>query len=262
MSPPPVPSLPAAVAAVFRLQWRRLVRGKKLRLGIVSVVLVLSAVLAARWATPNAKPTDVVQMGILWGFFRLLAFLVPFLFTAGAIAEDVESRTFAYLAVRPVGRFALTAGKYMAGTAMAVALLVVGLVVLHVGAFLTTPTPMIDQLSHTARAAGALSLLAAFYGALCMFWGAAVPEAAGIVSALYLAAIEFAFAFLPSVFRFISMNYLAQQIAGLPKGGILPQSVPEVPVWAAIVAVAAMALVFLSLAALVVQLSEYRYGKA
>lgn len=262
MSPPPVPSLGAAIAAVFRLQWRRLVRGKKLRLGVVSVVLVVLAVVAARYATPTALPKDVVQEGVKWGFFTLLVYLVPFLFTAGTIAEEVEARTFAFLAARPVGRFAITVGKYAAGTAMAIALLAAGLLVLHIGAFVTEPTDMIDELPSTLRAIGSISLLATFYCALCTFWGAVAPEAAGIVSTLYLALVEFALSFMPTFFRFVSMNYLAQQLAGLPRGGIMPHTVPDVPSWAAVAAVTGMMLAFLAFASLAVKTSEYRFGKA
>lgn len=262
MSPPPAPSLGAGIAAVFRLQWTRLVRGKKLRLGGIAVALVVLAVIAARYAQDTAASPEVMRAGIKLGFFTMLVFLVPFLLTSGAIAEEVESRTLAYLSSRPVTRFAITMGKYLAGAGASVALLVGGLLLMHVGTFLTEPGPMVDELPTTLRAAGSITLLTLLYAAICTFWGSVATEAAGIVSALYLAIVEFAFGWLPGIFRFVSMNYLATQLAGLPKAGLAPQLVPDVAVWVPVAAIVPMTALFLLLAWLVVSTSEYRFGKA
>ncbi len=262
MSPPPVPSLGAGIAAVFRLTWKRLVRGKKLRLGAVAVALVVVAVVAARYAQDATEPPEVMQAGIKLGFFTMLVFLVPFLLTSGAIAEEVESRTFAYLSSRPVPRLAIALGKYLAGAGASLALLLGGLLLMHVATFLITPGPMIDELPSTLRAGGALGLLTLLYAAICTFWGAVAAEAAGIVSTLYLAVVEFAFGLLPGIFRFVSMNYFATQLAGLPKAGMWPELVPDVAAWVPIVVIVPETLAFLFLAALVVGTSEYRFGKA
>ena len=262
MTAPPVPANHTALAAVFRLSWKRLVRGKKLRLGAVAVVLIVIAVVAARYSVSEADPAAVMRQGIEKGFFALLVYLLPFLFTSGAIAEEVESRTFSFLIARPASRFMITLGKYCASTAMTVALLAGGLLVMHIAVFATSPTPMIDELPLTLKAMGAISLLAGLYSAICMFWGAIAPEAAGIVSALYLGVIEFVFGMLPWVLRFASMNYFATLLVGLDKGGLMPETVPDVPLFVAPLALAVEVLVFLGLAILVVRTSEYRHGKA
>ena len=269
--PPPVPSLGHGIAVIFRMQLRRLVRGRKVRLGVVSVLLVLIAVVAARYAGASRDVgTDraaeiaaaATRDGIDWGFFHLLVFLIPFLFNAHAIGEEVESRTFSYLSSRPTGRFAITLGKWAAGLVCSLALIVGSVLVLHVAAYATEPTALVDELGGTLRAAGALGLLTLFYCSLCTFWGAIAPEAAGIISALYLGVIEFLFSLLPGYFRCISMNYLCQQIAGLEKGGMMADSAPDVPAMIAAPTVGLMAVVFLGLAALAVQISEYRFNRA
>jgi hypothetical protein len=259
---PPVPQLGAATAAVFRLHWKRLVRGKKLRLGAIAVGLVIVAVVAARYAQDAAPASDVMRAGLSLGFFTMLVFLVPFLLTSGAIAEEVESRTFAYLSSRPVSRLAITLGNYTAGVAAALAILGGGIVIMHVAVFLTEPGPMIDELPATLRAGGAILLLTLLYGAICTFWGAVATEAAGIVSALYLAIVEFAFSMLPGIFRFVSMNYMAQQLGGLPKAGLRPDLVPDMETWVPVVTIVPMTFLFLVLSAVVVGASEYRFGRA
>lgn len=262
MSQPPAPSLGAGTAAVWRLQHRRLVRGKKVRLGALAIVLVLIAVIVARYAQDTVDAPAVMSAGIRLGFFTLLVYLIPFLVTSGAIAEEVESRTFAYLSSRPITRLSITLGKYMAGMTAALTLLVGGVLIMHLGVFLTDPSGMIDELPSTLRAAGAIALLALVYGAVCTFWGAVATEAAGIVSALWLVIVEFTFGLLPGIFRFVSMNHHATVLAGQPKGGLLPQSVPEMSVWIAPTAMVGEMIVFLMLAALIVNVSEYRFGKA
>lgn len=262
MSPPARPSIAGSVAAVFRFQLRRLVRGKKLYLALVGAVLVLLAVIVARYAADNVEPINAVNNGIQWGFFRMLCFLVPFLFASGSIGEEVESRTFAYLAARPVGRPAITVGKFAAASALSLGIIVTGLLVMHLACFATEPTAMVEELPSTLRAMGAASLLTLFYCAICTFWGSLIPEAAGIVSALHLAVIEFCFSWVPSFFRFISMSYLAQQLAGLDKGGFFPESVPDISAGVTVAVLVAATLLFLSLAAFVVQVSEYRFSKA
>lgn len=273
MSPPPIPSFFSGVSTIFRMQVRRLLRGKKLRLGAIAAALVLFAVIAARYASaPESQGLDAhvaselagdaVREGLIWGFFYMLAFLLPFLFNANAISEEVEGRTFAFLAARPVGRFAITVGKWAAGVALAAGVLVVTVLMLHIASYATEPTAMFEQFPSTLRAAAALIGVVFAYGSLCTFFGAIAPEAAGVVSALYLGIIEFVFSFLPGPFRLVSLNYTAQQLAGLDKGGIMPEGAPDVPAGIAVAVLMLASLLFLGFATLVVQTNEYRFSKA
>lgn len=257
-----MPSFGAALSSVLRLQLKRTVRGRKLRLGAVAVVLVVAGAVAARYAVPSADPVAITRSAIDAGFFTLLVYLLPFLFNSGAIAEEVESRTFAFVMSRPVPRSAIVLGKFLAGALVSVALLSAGILLLHVACLATTPTPLVDELGPTLRSMGAVALLACFYSAVCTLWGALVVEAAGLLSTIYLAAVEFAFSFVPGVFRFVSMNHHARQLAGYPKGGFFPDVVPDIPLWISGVAPAALMLLYLALATLVVRTAEYRFGKA
>jgi ABC-type transport system involved in multi-copper enzyme maturation permease subunit len=261
---PPIPSFGASVGTIFQLHLRRTLRGNRVWIGAAAVLLIDIAIVLTRYLVDaeEIEPTKVVQGGISLGYFTLLAYLVPFLLASGAISEEVESRTYAYLSSRPVARSAITLGKYLASVALAAGLLVAGLVVLHLTAFITDPTPMVDEAGATARAMGGLIMLVFLYGAICMFWGSAAPDAAGLVSGLWLAILEFGLSLLPGVFRFGSMNYWATQIAGLPKGGMLPDTVPETDLWIAFVAIGIETLIFLALATVTVATSEFRYGKA
>lgn len=262
MSAPATPGFGASTWAVARLAALRMRRGRKLRLAVVTTMLVLFAVVAARYLGQGADPAVATREGTEWGFFRLLIFLVPFLFTSGAVAEEVEGRTFALLAARPASRAAIVFGKMIAGAAFSLAVLLPGLLVLHVACFATEPTLMFEQLPGTLRVMGAASLLTLFYSTVCAFWGALLPEAAGIVSALYLGVVEFCFAWTPGFFRFVSMSYLCQQLAGFEKRGFLLDTIPDVPTAISAAVVVVVTLLFAGFAALVVSSSEYRFSDA
>lgn len=270
MTTPPAPGFFNGIAVVFRMQMRRLIRGKKLRLGLVSCGLVLFAVIAARYASERDVGADrsaelaaeAITAGYGWGYFKLLVFLLPFLFTSSAIAEEVESRTFAFLTARPVGRVAITLGKYLAGTVLALGLILGTAIILHFAGYATEPTAMIDELGSTGRALLGLGLLTICYCAICVFWGAIAPEAAGIVSALYLAVIEFLVSYLPGYFRCLSMNFLGRRVAGFEPGGLMPEIAPEVPMYVGAPVIVGVTFLFLFFASLTVQMSEYRFSQA
>lgn len=262
MSAPRPPDLVSATMSMFRLSWTRLVRGRKLRLGLAATLLVVSIAIAARYAREDAEGADVFEAALRIGFFGLLVYLLPFLFCSGAVAEEVEGRTFPFLALRPSGRASIALGKYLAGSAMSIALLGGGLLVLHVGAYATEATAMIDQLGDTLRAIGGISLLALCYSGICLFWGSLVTEAGGLMSTLHLAALEFGVSWFWGFARLGSMNYLATQLAGMPKGGFLAETVPDVEPWVCAVVISSVTLVFVALASFVIGRSEMGYGKA
>ena len=262
MSAPPVPGWLSGTQVVLRLAWTRMVRGSKLRLGVVATLLVVGAAVATRYAAAASEPAQVMEAALRLGFFGMLAYLLPFLFTSGAVAEEVEGRTMPFLALRPSGRVALALGKYAAGAGMSVLLLWSGVLVLHVAVHATSPSAMVEHASESLRAAGALGLLALAYSAICLFWGAAVVEAGWLLSTLHLAALEFGLGWLPGMLRLGSMNYLATQIAGLPRGGFWPEGVPDVDVWVCVVVVSLVGAVFAVLATLVLRTSELGLGRA
>lgn len=257
------PSFGSSVATTFKLSMVRLVRGRKLRLGVLAVLLVVIASIVARYVAADAiEPVDLVQGSVRLGFFHLLCYLLPYLFAAGAISEEAETRTLPFLLMRPASRGALTIGKWAAAALSSSVLLLVGVLLVHVGAWATEPGEMIEQIGPTLEVGGALVLLSLLYSAICLFWGALVIEAGGVISILHMGALEFALGKLPGPVRFGSMNYLATQLAGLPKAGFFEEYVPDIETWICAVAISAMTLLFLGLSVLVTANSELGFGKA
>ena len=258
----PLPSGGRVLLATFRLRARRLLRGRRVWLGIAAVVLIDVAIIATRFAAQEVELKALFNDGVTLGYFGLLVYLVPFLLCSGAIAEEVEARTLPFLTTRPVPRPLLAMSQFAAGAAYAVGLLGIGLLLLHLVVFASDATALVDGFPSTLRQVGSLSLLAILYGAICAFWGTIVPEASGVVSAIFLAVFEFGFGVLPDRFRFASMNFWGRELAGLDRGGMFAESVPEVALWVAPIPIGIELVVFLGLTALVMSTSEFRFGKA
>ncbi len=262
MSKHAVPSFGGSILAHAHLGYVRAVRGRKLRLGAFATMLVVVAARTAAQLATEATSEDVMRTAVRLGFFWMLAFLLPFLFASGAIAEEVEGRTLTFLAMRPAGRVAMTLGKLLVAWGFSSGLLAGGVLLLHLAVYATHPTELIDNLGDTFRYVGALALLALCYSAICLFWGALVVEASGLISTLHLASLEFVFGFLPGVARFLSMNFFCQELAGLPRGGFGADWVPELSLWVSGGVVGVVTLLFLGFSILVVEMSEMGFGRA
>lgn len=257
-----------ATKAVARLQTRRLLRGRKVKVAAAAVLAVVFAVALSVNLSLDGETaaSEVIASGfgsgVRWGFFYMLLFVVPFILSAGAIAEEVEGRTFPYLAARPIPRTALTLGKLIPGVVISVLLIAVGVLLLHLLCHIREPAGLVRDFPAALRIAGAMSLLCFVYCSLCLFWGALIPDAAGIVSALHLVVLEFAPSLLPTFLRFASLNFHAQEVAGMERGGLMVATVPDIPGWVSPLVLVAFGVTLLVLSGLVVSLSEYRFSKA
>ncbi|HJL17368.1 MAG TPA: ABC transporter permease [Sandaracinaceae bacterium LLY-WYZ-13_1] len=272
MSAPPAPSFFGATGAVSRLSLLRTLRGRKVRVASVAVAVVILFPAVVALVKEDAETAEVVRAGIDWGFFRLLVFLLPILFVSGVVSEEVEGRTLHYLAMRPVPRASIALGKYAVGTLSALGILWAGLLLLHLVGFAASPSLLVDELGATVRAGGAASLLLMNYCAICLFWGTLVPEAAGLLSVVWLGFIEWFLLLLPGVVRFVSMAHFARELGGLdrpgwdvlrnPLTGQVVVQVPDVELWVCGTVIGAEWILFLGLSLLIMQVSQLRFGKA
>ncbi len=253
-----VPSVGGAIATVFRFEWLRLRRARRFRLGVFAAIAVALATIAARYSGEEVAPDAAFDATVTWGIFRLLVFLVPFLFSANAISEEVEGRTLGFLFGRPVSRAAVIVGKFAVGAVASVVLLSALVTLLFFGVYASTPDQLGEALPALGRLVASMAALGTFYAALCTFWGAVAPRSGGISSLLYLGLVEFVGASMPSYTRCISMNYIGQQLAGLEPGGFFVEMAPQVPPTVAVAVIAAMTFFALGIAVMAASSAEYR----
>ncbi|MGE0787717.1 MAG: ABC transporter permease [Sandaracinaceae bacterium] len=266
---PGLPGFLSSTLTIMRLTLRRTLRGSKVKVALVAAILVVLFPAVIALAKDEAEAVEVVTAGIDWGFYRLLVFLLPLMFTVGLVSEETEARTLHFLAMRPVQRASIALGKYIIGVGASLAVMWAALLLLHLIGFAATPTLLVDKFADTARAGGAASLLLVTYSAVTLFWGVLVPEAAAMVSVVWLGFVEWFGTLLPSVFRFMSMNHFARELGGLERAGWDPVElgpivveVPFVELHYCALIIASEWLVFLVLALVIMQYAQLRFGRA
>lgn len=105
------------IGTMAGVTWARLRRGRALWIALV--IAALPAVFAYVWARRGEAASDEALM---LAITPILA-LVPPLFVASSLGEELESKTATYLWSRPIARWQIVAGKLaaLAPTAMAIA---------------------------------------------------------------------------------------------------------------------------------------------
>jgi ABC-type transport system involved in multi-copper enzyme maturation permease subunit len=120
-----VPGAGSTVWTLAGLTLQRLVRGKALWIGalIAGLPVMFAVGLTALRGAGSDEPTSADE--ILYATMPLLV-LLPALFVAASISEELESRTSTYLWSRPIARWAVLAGKLCALVPVVIVLVVAG----------------------------------------------------------------------------------------------------------------------------------------
>jgi hypothetical protein len=142
-----VPSIGAALSALARLTLVRLLRGKLLWVSVAIAFLPIALAKAVA-AQPETALTTTFGIELF-----VLAILPP-LFAAPAIGEELEDRTATYLWSRPLPRWSILAGKLLALAPFVMAILVGSWIASIAFALHTAPPP----LTIVALAAGTLAV--------------------------------------------------------------------------------------------------------
>ncbi len=244
------PGFAATALAMGRFRMVRLRRGRALWFGAGLTALVVLAGLAARWGG-DADPVSTFQAVTRVGFRRVLVLLVPFLFCATALSEEVEGRTLVYLFTRPAPRGAMLLGKWAAGVLASAAILSLGVVVLWAGCGAGSPGLL-------GRAIAAMTLGSACYGAIYLLFGTILVEAPYLLSLLYVGLVEFGLGAVPGVLRLASTSHHLGNILGQRANDILWLTTPTISGLSSAAIVLVVTGLFLFLAVLVGAGTEYR----
>jgi ABC-type transport system involved in multi-copper enzyme maturation permease subunit len=194
-----VPSSAAAVFAIARLTLKRVMRGKTVWVGIVIAALpfLLALILATQ------KSTDVLEP--IYGVELLILALIPPMFIAASIGEELEERTATYLWSRPLPRWSVLAGKLLALAPLAIGLVLASFIIsAQLGAH---RMPETQQIISLAIGAVATSIVAAGIAML-------VPKHGMSLSIIYLLFIDVPVGEIPASIRNISVTHAADALAG------------------------------------------------
>jgi len=181
------PSAAAALATLVRVTLLRLSRGRALWVSLLIALLpaTFAGLLGSRRVSEG--PHELIQ-------FLVMA-LLPTMFVASSLGEEIEDRTTTYLWSRPIGRWTIVAGKLLALAPLAT-LMVVG------GAALAAQVARFPPpLSLPALAGGslAISMLSAGLATL-------VPKHGMALSLIFIVVLDVPLGALPASIANISLT--------------------------------------------------------
>lgn len=243
--------------ALLALERLRLMRGRSLWLGLGLGLLIAAF---GVWARHASGEPQAIEKSYDLGLSHLLAYLLPYLFSTGMIAEEVRGRTLGYLTSRPVARSQILIAKWAVAAGASAGVLSATCLILHLGCFALDPGELIARLPTLFTTAGALALQAAAYAALGLCYGVVAPRAASALFAFHLLLVEATLSLAPGSLRLLSLAHHAAELAGLPRHGAMTESVRDLPPAAHVAVLCAGCCLWLALGCARFAHAEYHAG--
>jgi len=194
-----VPSATTAMLALARLTLKRATRGKLIwiSLGIAMLPMLFAATLSIGHHSNVLEPA--------FGMELFVVAILPPLFCAPAIAEELEDRTASYLWSRPIPRWVLLAGKLLALAPFAMLCVVASwLLTAYVG---LQHAPPADTILAVATGAFGVGVTASGIASLA-------PKRGMALAIIYILIIDLPVGQIPASLAWLSVTHAATTIAG------------------------------------------------
>jgi hypothetical protein len=218
MTAPEIPTTAAAVREIVGLSWKRVLRGRTLWIAAIIAAVPVAFGAALRISGPRRGLADellTLQM--------LVLAVLPPMFIAGSIGEEIEDRTITYLWSRPIPRWAVLVGKLLALAPIAMVLIVASWHIACALGLEAMPSPR----SHAALAAAAVVVSAIAAGIAVL-----VPRYGMALTIGYML-IDFWIGILPaSIANFSVLHHVLSISFPSPDRG----DVPTAAIWLAVIA--------------------------
>lgn len=203
------PTTMTAILTLAKLTFVRLQRGKLLWIALAIACLpVLAATGMAQQEKHDLARTLAVGAHLMpkvFGIEMLVLAILPPLFVASSIGDEIEDRTTTYLWSRPLARWTILAGKLLALAPFAIVVIVASWIVaiqmsLHV-------MPSLESIGGLAAGALAVSLISAGIATV-------IPKQGMALSIIYILIFDLGVGQIPAAIQMISVTHAAQTIAG------------------------------------------------
>ncbi|MCS6857690.1 MAG: hypothetical protein NZM37_08265 [Sandaracinaceae bacterium] len=192
-------------------------------------------------------------------FFNLFVFIFPFSLGVALISE--ERHRIAYFFTRPIPRFAWLCAEHLAISSLSSLVICLLFLIFLFGSYFSNPMFLVASFGISLRVMISLFFLAFCYTWIPLIFGVALGESGRFLSLIYFVIFEFGFGAMPFAFRFISIGFWAQRLAGIELGGWMPETVPEVGPGLALFVLFLFFLIFGSFGAALVSISECQMDK-
>lgn len=188
-------------ATLARVTLRRLLRGRALWVGAVIALLPsgYAALTAARRPEGFADPLSV------FGFVQLVLAVLPALFVASSIGDDIEDRSITYLWSRPIPRWSIAVGKLIAGVPVIWVLAIASWCIAVVAG---SGEPTLASIGALLLTSTALSMIAASIAILAPRYGMAL-------TVVYMLFFDLPLGIMPAAIKNLSITEHGRSIANL-----------------------------------------------
>lgn len=186
---------------IARVTTRRLLRGRALWVGAVIALLPsgYAALTAARREEGFADPLSV------FGFVQLVLAVLPALFVASSIGDDIEDRSITYLWSRPIPRWSVAVGKLLAMLPVIWGLSIASWCVAIVAG---AGEPTVASIGALVIVGTALSIVAAAIATLAPRYGMAL-------TVVYMLFVDLPLGVMPAAIKNVSITEHGRSIANL-----------------------------------------------
>ena len=182
---------------------RRVLRGRAVW---VASVIALLPILFAQILSRQAGAEVEFIPGDIFAFEQLVLAVLPAMFVASSIGEDIEDRTATYLWSRPVPRWSVLAGKLVALVPIICAIILASWTAAHVAGVGTLPS--VRSCLALVLDACALSIVAAALATL-------VARYAMALTICYMLFFDVPLGVMPAAIQNLSLTYHGRVIAEL-----------------------------------------------
>lgn len=212
-----VPSTVSVLLTLVRVTLRRFMRGRAL--WVVLVIALLPTLVAVAHAG-RSNAVDAIAIVEL-----VVMALLPAVFVASAIGEEIEDRTTTYLWSRPIARWTFVLGKLLALAPIAAALVAGGW--LLAGNIAAGSSPPLQ--STLAFAAGGIAVSAVAAGVALL-----VPKHGMALSIIYLVVFDTVIGGIPASLQTISVTRQVRLLADIEHAPSLAEPAIALAVIAAV----------------------------
>ena len=251
---------------IFDITLRQTIWSKKTLFMLMATLLPVLLAVYYRVHGAQEPPENVLSTIMLLFFLQFLSILVALLYASAIVADEVDSKTIIYLFTRPVRKYSIIAGKFIAYMLEASLILIIPMLLIYLiiaagnGIFsnpILSPGNFGKQICVTI-----LALVA--YGAIFAFLGtwSKRPVVLGLLFAFGWEKIVF---MVPGVIRKFSVIHYLMSIfpAGKAMKGLRmhlpPGVIPDSSPLSSVVTLLIIGTIFLALTIFIVYRKEYRF---
>ena len=251
---------------IFDITLRQTIRSKRTIFIIIATFMPVLLAVYYRVHGASESPELVLSTIMPLLFLQFLTVLVALLYASALVADEVDSKTIIYLFTRPIRKYSIIAGKFIAYM-LEVSLILIPpmlLTYLIVAAGNGISSSPVLSLSHFGKQIGATMLALVTYGAIFAFLGtwSKRPVVLGLLFAFGWEKIAI---IVPGVIRKFSVIHYLMSI--FPEGkamsgfrihlppGVIPDSSPL----SSVVTLLVVVIIFLALTVFTIYRKEYKF---